>query len=308
MYSLSTCWNSHRHTDGRAMLREIRDLGFEYAELSHGIRVSLVPGIIEAVDAGEIKISTLHNFCPLPIGINYAAPNIFKFSSRDRRERESAWRHSLKTIEMAERVKAKLVVLHTGDVPLKDYNEKLEAMAVAGLQESPKYRKLMEEMERKREAVKLEPVQLAFDFIGHLAEQAGAHGILLGIENREAVEEIPFDHELETFITQLPENVVRYWHDCGHAQIKQILGLLDHRMHLESLAPLLAGFHVHDVVVSPEEGARDHCPPGVGQVPFAELKPFVKPEHIKVLEMNPGIAPEDVTQGYEFIRSVWGPE
>jgi len=34
------------------MLREIRDLGFEYAELSHGIRVSLVPGIIGAVEAG----------------------------------------------------------------------------------------------------------------------------------------------------------------------------------------------------------------------------------------------------------------
>ena len=32
MYSFSTCWNSHRHTDGRAMLEEIRDLGFEYAE------------------------------------------------------------------------------------------------------------------------------------------------------------------------------------------------------------------------------------------------------------------------------------
>ena len=33
MYSFSTCWNSHRHTDGRAMLREIRDPGFEYAGL-----------------------------------------------------------------------------------------------------------------------------------------------------------------------------------------------------------------------------------------------------------------------------------
>ena len=53
MYSFSTCWNSSRHTDGRAMLREIRDLGFEYAELSHGIRISLMPGILEAVSAGE---------------------------------------------------------------------------------------------------------------------------------------------------------------------------------------------------------------------------------------------------------------
>ena len=70
MYSFSTCWNSHRHTDGRAMLEEIRDLGFEFAELSHGIRLSLVPGIMQAVEAGVIKISTLHNFCPLPIGCN----------------------------------------------------------------------------------------------------------------------------------------------------------------------------------------------------------------------------------------------
>src|ERR1051326_4891777 len=81
MYSFSTCWNSHRHTDGRAMLREIRELGFEYAELSHGIRVSLLPGILEAVEAGEIKISSLHNFCPLPMGVNYAAPNLYQFSS-----------------------------------------------------------------------------------------------------------------------------------------------------------------------------------------------------------------------------------
>src|SRR5271170_2503770 len=99
MYSFSTCWNSHRHTDGRAMLREIRDLGFDYAELSHGTRISLLPGIVEAVEAGEIRISSLHNFCPLPMGINHAAPNIYKFTSSDRREQENAWRHSVKTIE-----------------------------------------------------------------------------------------------------------------------------------------------------------------------------------------------------------------
>jgi hypothetical protein len=79
MYSLSTCWNSARHTDGRAMLREIRDLGFEYAELSHGIRISLVPGILDAVKAGEIKISSVHNFCPLPVGISKPSPNLTNF-------------------------------------------------------------------------------------------------------------------------------------------------------------------------------------------------------------------------------------
>src|SRR5881275_3258832 len=108
MSSLSTCWNSSRHTDGRPMLREIRDMGFEYAELSHGIRISLLPGVFQAVDAGEIKISSLHNFCPLPMGVNHAAPNIFKFTSDNPRERENALKHTLKTIETAARVKASL--------------------------------------------------------------------------------------------------------------------------------------------------------------------------------------------------------
>ena len=79
------------------MLEEIRDLGFEYAELSHGIRLSLVPGIIDAHKAGVIKISTLHNFCPLPIGCKHANPNVFKFSSTNVRERENAYKHTMKT-------------------------------------------------------------------------------------------------------------------------------------------------------------------------------------------------------------------
>jgi sugar phosphate isomerase/epimerase len=139
MYAFSTCWNSHRHTDGRDMLREIRELGFEHAELSHGIRISLLPGIFEAVDAGEIKISTLHNFCPLPMGINHAAPNLFKFTSEDRRERENAFKHTLKTIETAARVHARLVVLHMGCIEMKDYTDRLLEMIAAGQKDTPKF-------------------------------------------------------------------------------------------------------------------------------------------------------------------------
>ncbi len=131
MYSFSTCWNSGRHIDGRAMLREIRELGFDHAELSHGIRLSLLPGIVDAVDAGEIKISTLHNFCPLPVGITHAAPNLYEFSAERPRDRELAVRHTLKTFDFAERVKAPLVVLHLGSMDLKDYGGKLGGNARA---------------------------------------------------------------------------------------------------------------------------------------------------------------------------------
>ena len=67
--TLSTSWCSHRHTDGYVMLREMADLGFSHVELSHGIRITLVPGILKAVEEGVIKIGSTHNFCPLPTGI-----------------------------------------------------------------------------------------------------------------------------------------------------------------------------------------------------------------------------------------------
>jgi len=292
------------------MLREIRDLGFEYAELSHGIRMSLVPGILDAVGAGEIRISTLHNFCPLPMGVNHAAPNLFKFSADDRRERDSARKHTLKTFEMAERVGAKLVVLHTGAADLgglfgtPDYTEKLEKMVEAGQKGTPKYEKLLAEIQERREKRKATPMRHAAEMIRDLAEAAGEKGLLLGIENREAVEEIPFDYDIQFFLEELPENV-RYWHDCGHAQIKENLGLIDqHAMHVETLAPRLAGFHIHDVIPP----GMDHCPPGSGMIDFKALAPFVKSSHIKVLELNPAVPIEDVRKGIEFMKSVWGPE
>ena len=94
-------------------------------KLSHGTRLGLMPGILEAVDAGEIKISSLHNFCPLPMGVTRASPNLYQFSAENPRERELAVKHTLKTLEFAGRVKAPVVVLHLGSLELKDYTGKL---------------------------------------------------------------------------------------------------------------------------------------------------------------------------------------
>jgi hypothetical protein len=43
-------------------------------------------------------------------------------------------------------------------------------------------------------------------------------------------------------------------------------------------------------------------------IDFKALAPFVKPTHIKVLELNPAVPIEDVRKGIEFMKSVWGPE
>ncbi len=284
------------------MLREIRDLGFEYAELSHGIRISLLPGILDAVAAGEMKISTLHNFCPLPMGVSHAAPNLYQFSSLDARERDSAFRHTLKTMETAARVKAPLVVLHMGSIEMKEYTDRLLELLSKGQKETEKFEKLSGEAFEKREQKKEEFVAHSNEMLSKLVEKSNEYGLKLGIENREALEEIPLENDLDNFFEKFPSPAVVYWHDTGHAQIKENLGFLHHFLHLESFAPRLAGFHIHDVAFP----GKDHRAPGSGMIDFAALAPLVKPEHIKVFELSPSLSVEEVQKGISHIKKLWG--
>jgi sugar phosphate isomerase/epimerase len=301
MYSFSTCWNAHRHTDGRALLREIRDLGFEHAELSHGTRISLVPGIVDAVEAGEMQISSLHNFCPLPMGVNFAAPNLYQFSDPRPRQRELAVRHTLKTLEFAARLRAPLVVLHCGSIEMKPSTEKLLELAGRGERETDKYRKLCVEVERKCEARKEAFLQRTLECLRTILPEAESRGIRLGIENRQGLEELPLDTDYPFLFRALPSPNLVYWHDIGHAQIKENLGFLRQAMQVESLADRLAGLHIHDV----QFPGRDHCAPGTGSVDFAALQPLVKPGHVKVFEFSPGLSVGEAKAGVEHLRRIW---
>jgi sugar phosphate isomerase/epimerase len=304
MYSFSTCWNSHRHTDGRAMLREIRDLGFQYAELSHGTRISLLPGIFEAVEAGEIRISSLHNFCPLPMGVNVPAPNLYQFSAERPRERELAQRYTLKTIELAQRVKAPVVVLHLGSIEMKNYTDKLLELLAEGQKQTPKYEKLCAELDKKREARKEAPFERVKETLKKLLPEAESRGVKLAVENRQGLEELPLESDFPFLFRELPSPHLAYWHDTGHAQIKENLGFRPHLMQLESNRERLLGFHIHDV----QFPGRDHCAPGSGTLDFASLKPLVSPDHIKVFELTPSVTAEEARSGVERIKQLWGAE
>jgi sugar phosphate isomerase/epimerase len=304
MYSFSTCWNSARHTDGRAMLHEIRELGFEYAELSHGIRLSLLPGILGAVGDGEIKISSLHNFCPLPVGIDQPSPNLYEFSSDRERDRQLALKHTLNTFDFAVKVGAPLVVLHFGSMDLKDYTGKLKELLERGERGSPKFIKVVSEAMAAREAKKKKFYDHSCDMLRELVGEAKFRNLKLGIEIREAVEELPIESDFESLLKEFPGPTVNYWHDTGHAQVKTDLGFINHAEFLAARADRLAGFHIHDVKFP----ARDHFPPGGGGIDFAALQPFVKPEHIKVFELSPKVPLDSAQRGIAHLKRLWGEE
>ena len=95
---------------------------------------------------------------------------------------------------------------------------------------------------------------------------------------------------------------VAYWHDLGHAQIKENLGFLNHAAHLASLADHLAGFHIHDV----QFPTKDHCAPGTGMINYQALAHLIKPHHLKVFEFSPSLSPEAARRGVAHVKNLWG--
>src|ERR1700730_10125318 len=132
MLSFSTCWNSGRHTSGDTMLREIKELGFDCIELGHGIRISLMPGIQEMFDAGEVQFSSLHNFCPLPVEVMGASPDCYQFSAIYPQDPERAVQQPLQAIDVAVLLGAPCVVLHLGEVRIGPVTASLISLVKKG--------------------------------------------------------------------------------------------------------------------------------------------------------------------------------
>lgn len=279
------------------MLQEMAGLGFEWVELSHGIRITLVPGILKAVEEGVVKVASCHNFCPLPTGVMHAAPNLYVPSSADARERDQWMRHSKRTLDFAHQVKARKVVLHLGSVEFFWFNPagKVEAYIEAhpgvDLAADAGYGKLLSKSLAKLKARMPAYWENTKQGLAELLPYAAQKGVLLGFENREKFEELPLDADHPDLITAMAKpGACGYWHDTGHAQIKQNMGLLNHREHLEKNAPNAIGFHLHDVTA---EG-RDHHAIGTGKIDFEMVSSFWRPEHTLVIELSPRLTPEEV--------------
>ena len=295
--ALSTCWCSHRHSDGYEMLQEMAGLGFEWVELSHGIKIILVPGILKAVEDGVIQVASCHNFCPLPTGVMHAAPNLYMPSSLDVRERDQWLRQSKRTIDFAHQLQAPKVIMHLGATeffwfnPARAVDRYLAAHEGADLHADAAYRKVLAKSLAKLKKRMPPYWENTRQGLAELLPYAEQKGVSLGFENREKFEELPLDTDHADLLELLAKpGACGYWHDTGHAQIKQDMCLLDHREHLEKNAPRAIGFHLHDVTA---EG-RDHQAIGTGKIDFAMVSSFWRPEHTLVIELSPRLTVEEV--------------
>lgn len=303
--SMSTCWLSHRHTDGYEMIQEIIDMGFEYVELGHGISISLVPGIFKALAENLIKISSCHNFCPLPPHVTQAAPNIYQPSSPDSRELDLWVRQTMRSIDTTFQVGADRLVTHMGSLfffwgdPSKKIRPLLrEEITAEELQKDEAFIKAREKLWNKMYKASPKHVKRIRQSLERVQEHALEKGVMICAENREGILELPLDSETGEFYDAVSDlGMVKLWHDTGHAKLKERMGLMDHASFLEEYHEEIIGYHLHDT--TPE--GRDHQALGDGYIDFDMVKQYFREDQVFVLELSPRLKKEKVLQSKEYL-------
>ncbi len=301
MLSFSTSWNSERGKPASEIVHEILDLGFDAIELGHGLTVPTVHEILELRKKTPFVVSSLHNFCPLPPEVMVDQPDCYEFTSPRTSDRERAVRLTLQTVDMAERLEAPFVVVHTGRIRTLTLTPPLRRLVEEGKFLSKQFARKKVEAVKRRESEGPGHIRRALQCLAPILDYASKKGIRIGIENREHYEAVPSEREFEEFLKTLNSPHVGYWHDFGHAQIKQNLALLDHGDWLDRIGNRVLGCHVHDV----KWPFRDHSPPFTGEINYAKLIPKLAKDCVFVFELRPGIPAEEIATAADRWRKLF---
>jgi sugar phosphate isomerase/epimerase len=285
------------------MLREIQnELGFHMIELGHGTRLSLMPGIQKMFDSGQVRFSSLHNFCPLPVEVMVASPDCYQFSAVSHEERERAVKQTLQTIDFAERLGAPFVVLHLGQVKMRPVTDRLIQMTKAGKHLSREYVRAKLKAVQTRERRAPTHLQRVKGCLQRIVEHAASKNVRVALESRRGYEEIPSERELPGLLEELKSGQVGYWHDFGHSQIKENLGFIDHDEWLGAVGSRAFGCHVQDCIWP----AKDHEAPFTGGIDFDKLVPLLPANCLFVWEMSPNKTADAIRHSVRLWKERFG--
>ena len=300
--AISTSWNAYRFDDGEKLLFEISQLGFKAIELSFNLSSEMVDKIADSACKLKISIGSLHNYCPVPDGLNRkeALPDYYSLASLDKEERFLAVKYAKCSIDTASRLGAKVVVLHCGRVEVPDYTRQLINLYNQGKKDSALSLRLKEKMVRERAFEAEKFLAQALISIEELNAYAQIKGVLLGVETRFYYREIPNINEIAVILDKFRNSQVYYWHDTGHAQLMENLGLARHEDFLKSYGGRLIGVHLHDIL-----GCQDHRAPLQGEIDFTILKPYLKESTLKVIEAHHPATAEELIKSRNFISQIY---
>jgi sugar phosphate isomerase/epimerase len=294
-FALSTMWYQGRFDSPSDFALAARRLGYENIEISY-----VVPpeGFEELAEGDTVRIVSLH--APTPrVKVGGQWSEALNLAALDDEERDLAVRLGIETMEKAARVGAHWVVFHLGGVGSIRFVEELELkrLYTEGVSEGEEVDALRHRVKMLRAEGALECFPRAQQSLAELAEAASRLGVAIGLEDRIHFHEFPNVDECAELLVGYPPELVGYWHDVGHAEVLDRIGLGDKYRWLKELGDRTLGAHVHDV-----EGIVDHRAPGHGDVDWDYIARYLPVAAPRTFEINQTVPEEQVAAAIGFLR------
>ncbi len=303
MFALSTAWNADRSQDGAKIAEEIENLGIKNIELNFSLTKKAVGEIARYARQKDIRITSLHNYCPIPEGfkVQDALPDCFSLSSIDEEERRKAVEQTKITISTAKKLRAACVILHCGRVEIEDKTRELISLAMVGRKTGQTYTDLFEACIKERREKSPDFFAQVLKSLEDLCSYAQKSDVVLGIENRFYYREIPDVEELGRLFDRFRSTSFAYWHDIGHSYILEKLGFIKEGILLRNFGKRLYGVHLHNI-----KNYQDHRAPTEGEFDFAGLKPYMDNKILKVIEVHGHVKAEEIKDSVSYLKGVLG--
>jgi sugar phosphate isomerase/epimerase len=290
--ALSTVWAIGRFSSLAGFFNAGRELGFAQFELGFTIDSAMLKGL-----SLEGMITSVHEPCPADLSAAELKRRNWLISAPDEEDRRQGVAATRRSVELAHRVGAQAVIVHAGRVDMDPTLEStLTNLHRAGKFDQPEYARARERLMAARAAQAHANMQSVRRSLIELAEVADRLGVRLGLENRNHYYEIPLADELDDLLDLGCGAVIGYWHDVGHAQILQHLGLGTHEEWLRQFSSRMLGVHLHDVV-----GLKDHLAAGLGQVDWDMVARYVPASALRTCEFQSFNSPQEVAAGLKWL-------
>jgi len=292
------------------MVEEIMSLGFDALELGYNTAEAQVSGIKRCIAAGTVTVDSVHSYCPVPPSAPHGYPELYLLASLDDDERAMATILLGRTLDFAATMGARAVVVHAGRVFLDSWlfgslstGRLRDALAEADDDStSALYRRVLAKALRRRERRARKHFDRFCRSLETLLPRFEKAGLTLCLENLPSIEAFPNLREMDLLKKRFAASPLAYWHDMGHAQVREFFGWERHLDTAQALLPITRGIHIHDA----RPLTNDHLPPGKGVIDFNAFAFYGTEDVIRVLEPDSDVKPDVLRDALSLLRLAWG--
>jgi sugar phosphate isomerase/epimerase len=291
--SLSTMWAQGRFTTLNEFFAAAHALGFSTFELNHQVTSEM----LSSADLSSCSFSGVHEPCPADISMPTMRSKDWLISSRDEDQRRLGVFFIKRSIDLAHKLDAPVVIIHCGMVLLDPSMEyQLRSLFEQGQTNADEYRHIKERLVKVRRENAASHLISVKKSLWELLDYAGRFGIILGLENRYHYFDIPLPDEMEILLGTANSQRLGFVYDVGHAQTLDRLGFFSFDEWLKKFSRRVIGAHLHDVI-----GIHDHAAPGEGEVDFEAVASYLPERAFRTLEMQGNTPPVQVRDSLQVL-------